>query len=99
MQKPLWSEINKKEFEELKRDIYNNKDSNELKIIINKRTYDLKTVKKFWTEVPTRRTTKSEAKKLYNELIQKDIDALKRGKSNGFEKYNLLNILSNEAQY
>ena len=27
-------------------------------------------------EVPTRKTTKSETKKSYNELIQKDIDAL-----------------------
>ena len=38
---------------------------------------------------------KSEAKKLYNELIQKDIDPLKREKSNRFEKYNILNILNN----
>ena len=31
-------------------------------------------------EVTTHKTTKSEAKKLYNELIQKDIDALEREK-------------------
>ena len=31
-------------------------------------------------EVPTGKTTKSETKKLYNELIQKDIDALEREK-------------------
>ena len=42
MQKPLWFEINKKEFEELTRNIYNNQDNNDFKIIINKRTYDLK---------------------------------------------------------
>ena len=95
MQKPLWFEINKKEFEELTRDIYNNQDNNDFKIIINKRTYDLKNAKKFWTEVTTRKTTKSEAKKLYNELIQKDIDTLEREKSNRFEKYNILNILNN----
>ena len=51
--------------------------------------------KKFWAEVTTRKTTKCEAKKLYNELIQKDTDTLERGKSNRFEKYNILNILSN----
>ena len=50
MQKPLWFEINKKEFEELTRDIYNNQDNNGFKIITNKRTYDLKNAKKFWTE-------------------------------------------------
>ena len=76
MQKPLWCETNKKEFEELTEDIYNNQDNNDFKIIINRRTYDLKTAKKFWMEVTTSRTTKSEAKELYNEPIQKDIDTL-----------------------
>ena len=47
MQKPLWFEINKKEFEELTRDIYNNQDNNDFKIIINRKTYDLKNAKKF----------------------------------------------------
>ena len=95
MQKPLWFEINKKEFEVLTRDIYNNQDNNDFEIIINKKTYDLKNAKKFWTEVTTRKTTKSEAKKLYNKLIQKDIDTLERDKINRFEKYNILNILNN----
>ena len=62
MQKPLWFKINKKEFEELTRDIYNNQDNNDFKIIINKRTYDLKNAKKFWMEVTTYKTTKSEVK-------------------------------------
>ena len=95
MQKPLWFEINKKEFEELTRNIYNNQDNTDFKIIINRRTYDLKNAKNFWTELTTRKTTKSEAKKLYNELIQKDIDTLEREKSNRSEKYNILNILNN----
>ena len=47
MRKPLWFEINKKEFEELIRDIYSNQDNNDFKIIINIRTYDLKNAKKF----------------------------------------------------
>ena len=45
MQKPLWFEINEKEFEELTGDIYNNQDNNDFKIIINNRTYDLKNAK------------------------------------------------------
>ena len=64
MQKPLWLEINKREFEELTREIYNNQDNNDFKVIINRRTYDLKNAKKFWTEATTRKTTKSEAKKI-----------------------------------
>ena len=95
MQKPSWFEINKKDFEELTRNICNNQDNNIFKIIIYRRTYDLKNAKNFWTEVTTRKTTKSKAKKLHNELIQKDIDTLKREKSNRFEKYNIFNILNN----
>ena len=86
MQKLLLFEINKKEST---RDIYNNQDNNDFEIIINKRTYDLKNAKKFWTEVTTRKTTKNEAKKLYNELIQKDIDTLEIEKG-----YGLKNIIS-----
>ena len=36
--------------------------------------------KKIWMEVTTRKTTKSEAKELYNKLIRKDIDTLEREK-------------------
>ena len=90
----LYFEINKKKFEELTRKIYNNEDNNNFKIIINRITYDLKNANKFWTKVATRKTTKSEAKKLYNELIQKDIDTLRK-KINRSEKYNILNIPNN----
>ena len=55
----------------------------------------MENAKKVWTEVTTRKTTKSEAKELYNELIQKDIDTLEKSKSNKPEKYNILNILEN----
>ena len=47
MKKTLWFEINKKELEELTREIYNNQDKNDFKIIINRRPYDLKNAKKF----------------------------------------------------
>ena len=40
MQKPLWVEINRPEFEELKRDIYDNQDDKDFKINIYKRTYE-----------------------------------------------------------
>ena len=46
MQKPLWFEVNKKEFEELTRNISNNQDNSDFKVIINKKTYDLKKAKK-----------------------------------------------------
>ena len=46
-------------------------------------------------EVTTCKISKSETKKLYNELIQKDIDALDRENIDHIRKYNNLNILNN----
>ena len=53
-------------------------------------------------EVTTRKISKREMKKLYNELIQKDIGVLERKKSDekreeiaGIRKYNILDILKN----
>ena len=46
MQKPSWFEINRKEFEELTRNIYNNQDNKDFKININRKTYDLKGARK-----------------------------------------------------
>ena len=61
----------------------------------------MKNAEKFWVEVTTCKTTKSEAKELYNEMIQKDSDALEREKIDknneigGIRKHNILNILNN----
>ena len=53
MQKPIWIRINKKEFDELTEDTYNNQNNNNFKFIINKETYDLKNAKIFSTKVTT----------------------------------------------
>ena len=102
MKKTLWFEINKKKLEELTREIYNNQDKNDFKIIINRRPYDLKNAKKIWRKVTIHKSTKSDTKNLYNELIQKDNDALEKEKNyaereevDGIIKYNVLNILKN----
>ena len=55
----------------------------------------MKNAKTFWLKVTTSKTTKSVAKKLYDELIQKDTDALTNEKSNDASKYNILNVLDN----
>ena len=95
MQKLLWFEINKPEFDKLTREIYDNQDNKDFKIMINKRTQDLKNAKEFWMEVSTHKISKSEAKNLYKELIRKDIDALENKKSNDAGIYNTLQILNN----
>ena len=89
MQKPLWFEINLKEFEELTGDIYNNQDNNDFKLTINNRTYDLKNAKKFRTEVTTRKTTESEAKNCITNLYKQTLIHWKEKKVIG-----LKNIIS-----
>ena len=95
IQIPLWFRIHKSEFDELKSDIYDNQNNKDFKITINKKTYDLKNAKKNWTKVTTSKTSKNEIEQLYKELIQKDIDALEREKSNSIKKNNMLEILEN----
>ena len=51
--------------------------------------------KKIWTKITKSKVSKNEAKKLYKELIQKDIDALKREKSNSIKKNNILELIKN----
>ena len=45
MQKTIWFKIKEKGFEELARDIFNNQDNNDFRIIINRRAYGLKNAK------------------------------------------------------
>ena len=49
-QTPLWFRINKSEFDELKSNIYDNQNNKDFKVTINKKTYDLKNAKNFWTK-------------------------------------------------
>ena len=79
MQIPLQFRINKPKFDELTSDIYNNQNNKDFKITINKKTYDLKNAKIFWTKIATSKISRNEVKQLYKELIQKGIDALRRG--------------------
>ena len=92
IQKPWWFKINKPEFEELTGDIYNNQNNKDFKIIINKKTYDLKNTKNVWAKITKSEISKNEAKKLYKELIQKDFDAPKRKKSKSTKKDNILKL-------
>ena len=64
MQIPLWFKTNKPEFDELTSNIYNNQNNKDFKITINKKTYDLKNAKKFWTKITKNEISKNEAKSL-----------------------------------
>ena len=67
----------------------------DFKININKKTYDFKTLKNFWTKVTTSKISRNGTKKLYKELLQKDVDRLGREKSNSIKKHHILKILAN----
>ena len=95
MQISLWFKINKLEFDELTSNIFDNQNNKYFKITINKKTYDLKEVKEVWSKITKSKISRNEAKKLYKELIQKNIDALDREKSNSIKKNNILKILEN----
>ena len=74
--------MNKSEFDKPTSDIYDNQNNKDFIITIYKKTYDLKNAKKIWTTVTKSKLSKNDAKNLYKELIQKDIDAVEREKSN-----------------
>ena len=95
IQIPLWFRIHKSQFDELKSDIYDNQNNKDFKITINKKTYDLKNAKTFWTKITKSKVSKNKPEKLYKKLIQTDIDALEREKNNSIKKYNILKILEN----
>ena len=65
MQITLWFRINKSEFDELTRDIYNNQNNKDFKITIDKKTYDLKNAKKNWTKITRSKISRNEAKKFF----------------------------------
>ena len=62
MQIPLWFRTDKSDFDELTSDIYDNQNNKDFKITINKKTYDLKNAKKFWTKMTKSKISKNEAK-------------------------------------
>ena len=62
MQIPLWFRINKSEFDELTSDIYDNQNNKDFNITINKKTYDLKHAKKFWTKITKSRISRTRQK-------------------------------------
>ena len=96
MQIPRWFKINKPESDKLTSDIYDNQNFKDFKFTINKKTLnDLKNAKKNWTKITKIKISRKEAKKLYKELIQKDLDALEREKVNSTKKNNILKILEN----
>ena len=86
IQKPLWVQINKNDFDSLIEDVYNNLNNNEFKTTVNKKVYDLKNAKEFWVKIITQKISKKEALELYSDLITPDITELEKVKGKSKEK-------------
>ena len=79
--KPLWIKISKNYFISLIKDVNDNLDNK---------------VTKYFLELITKKISKDEALKSYNDLIKPDVDALKHAKGKSKNKRNnILNILNN----
>ena len=96
MWKPLWIKISKNDFISLIKDVTNNLDDKNYQTTADKRKYDFKNVENFLLEITTEKTSQGEGRKLYNDLIKPDVDALQQTKGKGKNKRNnILNILNN----
>ena len=94
--KSLWIKISKNDFISLIKDVTNNLDDKSYQTTADKRKYDLNNVENVLLEITTEKTSKVEGRKLYNDLIKPDVDALQQTKGKGKNKRNnILNILNN----
>ena len=93
--KSLWIKIPKSDFILLINHVVDNLDDKNYQTTVYKGKYDLKNAEKYLLEIITTKTSKDEARKLYNDLIKPDVDALKHVKGKGKNKRdNILNIES-----
>ena len=94
--KPLGIKITRNDFISLIKDIANNLDDKDCQTAADKRNCDLKNAENFLLEITTKKFSKVEARKLYNDLIKPDVDALEQTKGKGKnERKNNLNIINN----
>ena len=94
--KPLWIKISKNDFISVIKDVTNNLDNKNYQTTADKRKYDFKNAENFLLEITTEKTSQGEGRKLYNDLIKPDVDALQQTKGKGKNKRNnILNILNN----
>ena len=95
VQKPIWAESSKEDFNSLIKDIANSLDDGIYETTVNNHS---RMQKNFLLEVSTRKISKNEVGKLYADLIKGDIAALKGGKGKSKDKReNMLNALKNLA--
>ena len=94
--KPLWIKISKNDFFSLIKDVNDNLDNKDYQTKVGDNNYSLKNAEEYLLEIITKKISKDEVLKLYNDLIKPDVNALKHeeGKNKNKRK-NILNTLNN----
>ena len=93
--KPLWIEVSRKYLNSLIKDVVNNLDNKDYKTSADGDDYDLKNADNFLLVIVTKKLSRDDALKLYNNLINSNIDSLKNAKGEGKNKRNnILNVLN-----
>ena len=95
--KPLWIKLSRKDFLSSVKDVVNNLENKNYQTMIRNNRYDLTNVEQFLLETITKKISKNEARKLYENLIDPKVIELTRAKdSMGKNKrLNILNIYNN----
>ena len=93
--KPLWIEVSRKYLNSLIKDVVNNLENKDYKTSVDGDDYDLKNADNFLLVIVTKKLSRDDALKLYNNLINSNIDSLKNAKGEGKNKRNnILNVLN-----
>ena len=95
--KPLWIKLSRKYFLSLVKDVVNNLDNKNYQAMISNNRYDLRNVEQFLLEIITKKISKNESCKLYENLIEPKVIELTRAKSSRGKnmRLNMLNIYNN----
>ena len=95
--KPLWIKLSRNDFLLLVKDIVNNLDNKNYQTMISNNRYDLTNVEQFLLEIVTKKISKNEARKLYENFIEPKVIELSRAKSSRGKnkRLNILNIYNN----
>ena len=95
--KPLWIKLSRNDFLLLIKDIVNNLDNKNYQTMISNNRYDLTNVEQFLLEIVTKKISKNEARKLYENLIEPKVIEITRAKSSRGKnkRLNIFNIYNN----
>ena len=98
---PLWIKFSKNDFISLIKDVNDNLEIKDYQTNVGDNNYNLKNAEEYLLEIITKKNSKDEALRLYNDLIKPDVDALEHAKGKSKNKrnniFNILNDIDSSA--